>query len=184
MASIGTVVETLKPGDSVSAVIVPQYDNTDGTGSFVGLCLATATSVQNPYRIMGVHLTASGGWLADVEGASLGAGSTADLGGNMSNWNTQSLLTLARGAGANENAITWTFSEISGTGMSGTGTFTIPGLASSTGLYFGTAAVSPNTTAQPAWGDLTYTTVPEPGVLVLLATGLIGLLAYAWRKRR
>ena len=25
---------------------------------------------------------------------------------------------------------------------------------------------------------------PEPGTLVLLATGLIGLLCYAWRKRR
>jgi hypothetical protein len=27
-------------------------------------------------------------------------------------------------------------------------------------------------------------TVPEPGTVVLLATGLVGLLAYAWRKRR
>ena len=26
--------------------------------------------------------------------------------------------------------------------------------------------------------------VPEPGMLVLLATGLIGLLAYAWLKRQ
>ena len=26
--------------------------------------------------------------------------------------------------------------------------------------------------------------VPEPGTLVLLATGLIGLLCYAWRKRK
>ena len=27
-------------------------------------------------------------------------------------------------------------------------------------------------------------TVPEPGTIVLLITGLIGLLAYAWRKRK
>jgi hypothetical protein len=26
--------------------------------------------------------------------------------------------------------------------------------------------------------------VPEPGTLALLAAGLIGLVAYAWRKRR
>lgn len=47
--------------------------------------------------------------------------------------------------------------------------------------------------AQPniAWGsvawtqlDATITLVPEPGMLALLATGLIGLLCYAWRKRR
>jgi hypothetical protein len=28
------------------------------------------------------------------------------------------------------------------------------------------------------------TTIPEPGTLILLAAGLIGLLCYAWRKRR
>jgi hypothetical protein len=27
-------------------------------------------------------------------------------------------------------------------------------------------------------------TLPEPGTLVLLATGLVGLLAYAWKKRK
>ena len=32
--------------------------------------------------------------------------------------------------------------------------------------------------------NLTVSQVPEPGVLLLLATGLIGLLAYAWRKRK
>ena len=35
------------------------------------------------------------------------------------------------------------------------------------------------------FANFSLTTVPEPGPhMVLLATGLIGLLAYAWRKRR
>ncbi len=31
---------------------------------------------------------------------------------------------------------------------------------------------------------ITYTAVPEPSTLALLAAGLIGLLCYAWRKRK
>lgn len=41
------------------------------------------------------------------------------------------------------------------------------------------------TTAAELYIDnLTVTTVPEPSTVALLATGLIGLLAYAWRKRK
>ena len=32
--------------------------------------------------------------------------------------------------------------------------------------------------------DYTITTIPEPSTLALLACGLLGLLAYAWRKRK
>ena len=31
---------------------------------------------------------------------------------------------------------------------------------------------------------LSYTSVPEPSALVLLALGVVGLLAYAWRRRK
>lgn len=33
-------------------------------------------------------------------------------------------------------------------------------------------------------GQLSLSTVPEPGTVALLACGLVGLLAYAWRKRK
>ena len=36
----------------------------------------------------------------------------------------------------------------------------------------------------PELEGLTLSSVPEPSTIVLLASGLIGLLAYAWRKRR
>ncbi|MCD4727633.1 MAG: PEP-CTERM sorting domain-containing protein [Pirellulales bacterium] len=34
------------------------------------------------------------------------------------------------------------------------------------------------------WDNLTVTQIPEPGTLTLLAAGLVGLLCYAWRKRK
>ncbi len=34
------------------------------------------------------------------------------------------------------------------------------------------------------WDNVSFTAVPEPSALVLLATGLLGLLYYAWRKRK
>ena len=49
---------------------------------------------------------------------------------------------------------------------------------------------SHNTTIErlgPDWfiDDVTYTgVVPEPGAFALLATGMLGLLAYAWKKRK
>lgn len=41
------------------------------------------------------------------------------------------------------------------------------------------------TTGFCGFGEIRFVgTVPEPGTLILTATGLLGLLAYAWRKRK
>ena len=38
--------------------------------------------------------------------------------------------------------------------------------------------------AQMSWDYVATSTVPEPATVTLLLTGVLGLLAYAWRKRR
>lgn len=172
--------QTLKPGDSVSAAIRPDYFNANGASSYVGLCLATATNLQDPCRFMAMY---GSGWFVDTEGMGAGSTLTAIDGSAMWHWNTQSLLTLARGTGANENVITWTFSKIGGEGLAGTGTLALSGLNASTGLYFGTASITPGS-GRPSWDNLTYTAVPEPTSMAILLSAIVGLLAYAWRKRK
>jgi hypothetical protein len=171
--------ETLKPGDSVSVEVTPDHSDTIGNDSFVGLCLATSTSEQDPYRVMGVYTSSK--WQACIDHGSSTYLDIPDT--NMPDFKTPSLLTLARGTYGNQNVITWTFSKIGEHGMSGTGTLTITGLTASDGLYFGTAGISDSTQNRPAWDNLTYSAIPEPGAVVLCASGLISLLAYAWRKR-
>ena len=38
--------------------------------------------------------------------------------------------------------------------------------------------------ADANWSSVKLSTIPEPGSLLLLTTGVVGLLAYTWRKRR
>ena len=81
--------------------------------------------------------------------------------------------------------ISWRLSPIDGNGLSATGSFATA-LASASTPYFGLASYNGGSMVGGGFDNLTYGTLPtpKPGALVLLATGLIGLLAYAWRKRK
>jgi len=52
------------------------------------------------------------------------------------------------------------------------------------GIYFGDYAAATSGERIAQYDSFSLTTVPEPVSLVVLATGLVSLLAYAWRKRR
>jgi hypothetical protein len=59
--------------------------------------------------------------------------------------------------------------------------------ANGSGTITGTFQPEPSTDSATYYGlfnGLQIESVPEPSTLMLLATGLLGLLAYAWRKRR
>lgn len=47
-----------------------------------------------------------------------------------------------------------------------------------------TLAVTGTTTMSCGFDGLSLTTIPEPSTMTLMAVGLVGLLAYAWRKRK
>ena len=59
-----------------------------------------------------------------------------------------------------------------------------------TGFYFGEVTLKIDNVSVGAWNfaldDLNFDQqmIPEPSMLVLLSTGLVGLICYAWRKRK
>jgi len=66
------------------------------------------------------------------------------------------------------------------------------GVGNTARLYFTSTDIPASPPDLPQWNKgmdnvsvtLTSGEVPEPSTLVLLAAGLFGLLAYAWKKRR
>ena len=52
------------------------------------------------------------------------------------------------------------------------------------GLGMGTPSTEGWLTGYTAVGDSVEFVVPEPGTIALLLSGMIGLVAYAWRKRK
>ncbi len=59
--------------------------------------------------------------------------------------------------------------------------FTLSGVQGDT---FTVACMNAATSGVPATTGIAFESVPEPATAVLLLSGLVGLLAYAWRKRK
>ena len=83
----------------------------------------------------------------------------------------------------------WSLDRAAGTlslsfdgGPVGLATYNVKGnWAGDTELYFGDA--TGGSAHAETWDSWSLTTLPEPSTLVLLVTGLLGLVCYAWRKR-
>jgi hypothetical protein len=88
-------------------------------------------------------------------------------------------------AGGGSSTTVWCYSEATawyplGAATSGTYSYPTPGLGLLEGETVCIVAAGPGTVTGV---DMTVTTVPEPGTLVLLASGVIGLGAYVCRRR-
>jgi len=175
----GSNGERMHPGDSVSMDLATSQTASINADSSAGFMLGKTTSSLLT-DMFGIQYTL-GQWYAYIQAPYVPLTSV-----NMVDGTTLSRLTLTRGTGASQNVITWSLAQIGGYGLAGSGTATLTGVTATDALYFGpgTYYAGAGGTSGAAYDNLTYTPIPEPSTLVLLGMGLVGLLCYAWRKRR
>ncbi len=81
---------------------------------------------------------------------------------------------------------TFSYQLGSGSGWNALGDMADSYGVSSVGLYSKTwtAGDTPNNISNATFDSMSFTVVPEPSAVVMVVTGFLGLLAYAWRKRK
>ena len=191
----GNIVEA-DPNDPVGIDVYGEYLSLNGANTYTGLTLVHAAgtlagsgSFDGPIQIYG------GGTLAPGDGIgtmtlndSLTLDSSAMLAFELGAVGSSDLVSMGSSAlsidGLEFDYVTFTTSAGFGEGvytlidagsLSGTLGENVSGMV---GGLQGTLSIAGNDLV------LTTTAVPEPGTLLLMVTGVIGLLAYAWRKRK
>ncbi len=113
---------------------------------------------------------------------------TLDSNANLPNYNHVSGLDLSQGpvtltvTRTSPTSADYTYVYHKTTGGTATLAYTDSGLTAGT-YYFGLGGYD-SAAAGQVMDNLSYSAVPEPSLSVLMVSGMFGLLAYAWRKRR
>ena len=162
----------LKVGDSV-AIDVDALAS-QGTALGIALCQSLTSATSSNEREFYVTASASGNKIY--------TGTAEQLVADMADPTTSTPVTV-QVTRTSDTDLNYTYLYTKTGGGQGSVTGTYSGLPTGD-LYFGMNVYANGDIYGNRMDNLSISSVPEPSMLVLLAGGLIGLLAYAWRKRR
>ena len=162
----------LKVGGTVGVDV----DALNSQGSCVGLALCQSLTSATSSNEREFYVTASS------SGNKVYTGTAEQLVADMADPTTSTPVTVSL-TRTSDTGLSYTYLYTKTGGGQGSITGTYSGLPTGD-LYFGMFVYSPLDFMNTAMDNLTISSTPEPSTFVLLASGLIGLLACTWRKRR
>lgn len=162
-----------KVGDTITLDV----DALNSQGSCIGLALCQSLTFADSSNEREFYVTASS------SGNKIYTGTAEQLVADMADPTTATPVTVAL-TRTSDTGLSYAYLYTKTGGGQGSATGTCSGLPTGD-LYFGLCVYSGMAFNGTAMDNLSHTTsTPEPSTLVLIVGGLIGLLAYAWRKQR